>query len=73
MRKAADIHCPILLVVAEHDTIAPVGPALRVAERAPKAELFRSRGDHYGVYERGEDFDRVITVETEFLHRHLRS
>jgi dienelactone hydrolase len=73
VRKAADIHCPILLVVAEHDTIAPVGPALRVAERAPKAELFRSRGDHYGVYEGGEDFDRVITVETEFLNRHLRS
>ena len=72
MRKAADIRCPILLVVAEHDTIAPVGPALRVAERAPKAELFRSHGDHYGVYEGGEDFDRVIEVEVEFLHRHLR-
>jgi dienelactone hydrolase len=69
--KAANIRCPILLVVAEHDTIAPVGPALRVAERAPKAELFRSRGDHYGVYEGGEDFDRVIEVEVEFLHRHL--
>ena len=72
VRKAADIRCPILLVVAEHDTIAPVGPALRVADRAPNSELFRSRGDHYGVYEGGEDFDRVITVEIEFLHRHLR-
>ena len=72
VRKAADIRCPILLVVAENDTIAPVGPALRVAERAPKAELFRSRGDHYGVYEGGEDFDRVITVEIEFLRRHAR-
>lgn len=70
VRKAADIRCPILLVVAETDTIAPVGPALRVAERAPKAELFRSRGDHYGVYEGGEDYDRVLNVEVEFLHRH---
>jgi hypothetical protein len=52
------------------DTIAPVGPALRVAERAPKSELFRSRGDHYGVYQGGEDYDRVIDVEVEFLHRH---
>jgi hypothetical protein len=51
--------------VAEHDTIAPVGPALRVAERAPKAELFRSRGDHYDVYEGGEDYDRVINAEVE--------
>jgi pimeloyl-ACP methyl ester carboxylesterase len=70
MRKAADIRCPILLVVAENDTIAPVGPALRVAEHAPKGELFRSRGGHYGVYEGGEDFGRVLPVEVDFLHRH---
>ena len=72
MRKAPEIRCPTLLIVAENDTIAPVGPALRVAERAPSAELFRSRGDHYGVYEGSEDFDRVIKVEVEFLHRHTR-
>jgi uncharacterized protein len=72
VRKAAEIQCPILLVVAENDTIAPVGPALRVAERAPTAELFRSRGDHYGVYKGGEDYDRVIDIEIEFLHRHAR-
>jgi pimeloyl-ACP methyl ester carboxylesterase len=69
VRKAADIRCPILVVVAEHDTIAPVGPALRLAERAPKAELFLSRGGHYGVYEGGEDHQRVLDVEVEFLHR----
>jgi dienelactone hydrolase len=73
VRKAANISCPILLVVAEHDTIAPVGPALRVAERAPKAELLRSRGDHYDVYQGGEDFDRVIGAEVEFLHRHSQA
>jgi hypothetical protein len=49
---------------------AAVGPALRVAERARNAELFRSRGAHYGVYEGGEDYDRVIEVEVEFLRRH---
>ncbi len=70
VRKAAEIGCPILLVVAEHDTIAPIGPALRVAERARKAELFRSRGDHYDVYEGGQDYDRVVNAEVEFLHRH---
>ena len=70
MGKASDVRCPILLVVAEDDTIAPVGPALRVAERAPRAELLRSRGGHYGVYEGGEDYDRVVGVELEFLHRH---
>ena len=29
VRKAANIGCPILLIVAETDTIAPIGPALR--------------------------------------------
>jgi uncharacterized protein len=53
-----------------NDTANP--PRLRVAERAPKAELFRSRGDHYDVYEGGEDFDRVVNVETQFLNRHTR-
>jgi pimeloyl-ACP methyl ester carboxylesterase len=69
VRKADRIRCPLLLVVAEHDTIAPVGPALRLAERAPRAELFLSRGGHYGVYEGGEDHERVLDVEVEFLHR----
>jgi pimeloyl-ACP methyl ester carboxylesterase len=69
VRKAAKIRCPILLVVAEHDTIAPVAPALRLAERAPTAELFLSRGGHYGVYAGGEDHERVLDVEVEFLQR----
>jgi pimeloyl-ACP methyl ester carboxylesterase len=73
VRTAAEIGCPILLVVAEHGRIAPIARALRVAERASKAELFRSRGDHYDVYEGGEDYDRVINAEVEFLHRHAQA
>jgi uncharacterized protein len=70
VRHAAAIRCPILLVVAEHDTMAPVGPALRVAERAPHAELYRSRGGHYDVYQGGKDYDNVLRIEVEFLRRH---
>ncbi len=70
VRRAAGIRCPILLVVAEHDTMAPTGPALRVAETAPRGELHRSRGGHYDVYQGGESFDDVLRVELEFLHRH---
>jgi dipeptidyl aminopeptidase/acylaminoacyl peptidase len=69
-RKAAEVRCPILLVVAEDDTIAPVEPALHLAELAPRAELFRSRGGHYGVYDGGEDYHRVVAAEVEFLRRH---
>ena len=70
VRKAAKIRCPILMIVAETDTIAPIGPALCVADRAPKSQLYRSRGGHYGPYEGGEDHDNVVRVEVEFLHRH---
>jgi fermentation-respiration switch protein FrsA (DUF1100 family) len=70
VRAAGGITIPILLVVAEDDTQAPVGPALRVAERAPKAELRRSKGGHYDVYEGGVAFDDVIEWEVDFLLRH---
>jgi uncharacterized protein len=50
--------------------MAPVGPALRVAERAPHGELHRSRGGHYDVYEGGKSFDDVVRTELEFLHKH---
>jgi fermentation-respiration switch protein FrsA (DUF1100 family) len=72
VRRAAAIRCPILLVVAEHDTMAPVAPALRVVDKAPHGELYRSRGGHYDVYEGGADHDNVLNVEVEFLHRHAK-
>ncbi|MDT7606071.1 MAG: uncharacterized protein QOG96_574 [Pseudonocardiales bacterium] len=71
VRRAAAIRGPILLIVAQDDTMAPTGPALRVAEKAPRAELYRSRGGHYDVYEGGKDHDNVLRTEVEFLHRHL--
>jgi fermentation-respiration switch protein FrsA (DUF1100 family) len=72
VRRARAVRCPLLLVVPDQDTMAPVKPALRVARVAPQAELYRSRGGHYDVYEGGEDFENVIRVEVEFLRRHAR-
>jgi dienelactone hydrolase len=72
VRKAAEIRCPILVIVDKDDDIIPVSAALRVAERAPQGELFQSHGGHYGVYEGGEDYPRVIDAEVEFLHRHAQ-
>jgi uncharacterized protein len=73
VRRAAAIRCPILLIVAEHDTMAPTGPAIRVAETAPRGELYRSRGGHYDVYQGGKSFDDVLRVEVEFLRRHAKT
>ena len=70
VRRAAKIRCPILLVVAAHDTMAPVDPAVRVTQKAPRGELYRSGGGHYDVYQGGKSFDDVLRVEVEFLHRH---
>jgi hypothetical protein len=55
-----------LLSVAAHR------PVRRVAERAPHAELFGSRGGHYDVYEGGQDHVNVLNVEVAFLHRHAQ-
>jgi pimeloyl-ACP methyl ester carboxylesterase len=73
VRRAAAVRCPLLLVVAEQDSMAPVGPAIRVTEKAPLGELYRSRGGHYDVYQGGVSFDEVLRVELEFLHRHAKS
>jgi hypothetical protein len=72
VRHTRDINIPILLIVAEFDTQAPVGPALAVADRAHQGELHRSKGGHYDVYDGGIAFDDVIEWEGEFLRRHAR-
>jgi len=70
VRRAAEVRVPLLLVVPENDNIAPVNAALEVARKAPGAELFRSKGGHYDVYEGGASFADVLRVEVDFLHRH---
>ena len=73
VKRARNARCPLLMVVAEHDTMAPTRPALTVAARAPRGELYRSRGGHYDVYAGGLDHENVLRVETSFLHRHSKT
>jgi fermentation-respiration switch protein FrsA (DUF1100 family) len=73
LRRAASVRVPFLLVVPEADAIAPVPAALEVARRAPGAELFRSVGGHYDVYEGGAGFADVLRTEVDFLHRHAKT
>jgi len=72
VRRAASVRVPFLLVVPESDAIAPVPAALQVARKAPGAELFRSVGGHYDVYEGGAGFADVLRTEVDFLHRHAK-
>jgi uncharacterized protein len=73
VRRAASVRIPFLLVVPEADSIAPVPAALEVARKAPGAELFRSAGGHYDVYEGGASFADVMRKEVDFLHRHVKT
>ncbi|HET9137873.1 hypothetical protein [Actinophytocola sp.] len=49
---------------------AAPGARAAVAEQAPRGELRRYPGGHFGAY-LGEVFDRMATHEVDFLQRHL--
>lgn len=66
---AGRLRCPILLVLAEDDNIAPPAAVRRVAERAGAgAELLTLPSGHFDIYT-GEMFDRSVTAQVEFLSR----
>jgi uncharacterized protein len=69
-RTAAKVRCPILFCVCEHDSVAPAGPSLRAAQRAPRGELRSYPIGHFDIY-RGEPFERAVAEQLDFLRRHL--
>ena len=66
MRK---ITCPTLICICDRDTVAPPGPTTRAATKAG-LEVQHYDANHFGIYV-GEQFERVITDQIEFLHRRL--
>lgn len=69
-RHASRVHCPLLVCVCEHDRIAPVGAAVRVAQTAPLGELVRYPLQHFDVFS-GAGFERTVSDQTDFLQRTL--
>jgi dienelactone hydrolase len=69
-RQARRVRCPILFQVCEHDSVAPPGPTLRYAARAPRGEVLRYPVGHFDVY-RGEPLQRALADDVDFLRRHL--
>jgi pimeloyl-ACP methyl ester carboxylesterase len=67
-RVASRIRCPLLVVVCDDDRTALAGPAVRVARRAPRAELVRLPGGHYEPFLDGHE--RVVEAELSFLRTH---
>lgn len=70
-RGVAKIQIPVLIAVAEQDSIAPLGPTIRAAAKAPKVELKRYPGGHFDYYT-GARFETIVSDELEFLQRVLR-
>lgn len=64
------IPCPLLICACDEDQTTPPGPAVTAAERAPRGELKRYPIGHFDIY-LGEDFERAVADQTEFLVRHL--
>ncbi len=70
-RAAAKVACPILFCVCENDSVAPAGPTLRYAARAPHAEIKTYPVGHFDIYV-GQDFERAVADQIAFLDRHLK-
>lgn len=72
-RHAGRVSCPLLVCVVSGDLVTPPGPALRMAERAPRGESidYGPEYGHFDIYV-GELFERVVADETAFLTRSLR-
>ncbi|OBI88352.1 alpha/beta hydrolase [Mycobacterium asiaticum] len=71
-RSAAKITCPILFCVCETDSVAPAGPTLRHAAKAPRGEIKTYPEGHFAIYV-DDAFERVVTDQIAFFHRHLQS
>jgi pimeloyl-ACP methyl ester carboxylesterase len=68
-RDAHRVRCPLLVVVADDDRSALAEPALRAAERAPRAEVVHVPGGHYAPFL--DAHEQAVEAELDFLRRHL--
>ncbi len=69
VRCASRVQVPLLVLAHDDDGAAPVGPAIRAAQRAPRGELVRLPGGHYAGYMGGHE--QAVEVQLSFLERHL--
>jgi pimeloyl-ACP methyl ester carboxylesterase len=66
---AAEVQCPLLVLVCDQDQSALAAPAVAAAGRAPRAELVRMPGGHYEPFLSGHE--QAVEAELSFLRRHL--
>ncbi|MFF2083988.1 alpha/beta hydrolase [Nocardia sp. NPDC058176] len=69
-RSAENVSCPILFVVCDNDSVAPAGPTLKYAVRAPRGEIRRYAAGHFDIYV-GDAFERNVADQLAFLAHHI--
>ncbi len=69
--QADRLPCPILILIADSDSVAPVKAAQDAAWRATgRAEVRTYPIGHFDIY-RGAPFERAVADQLHFLRRHL--
>jgi pimeloyl-ACP methyl ester carboxylesterase len=71
IKAAAKVKCPALVMLAEYDSLINPKAVERTAARMPKSDLVRYPLGHFDIY-LGENFDRAVNHQTEFLLRELQ-
>jgi pimeloyl-ACP methyl ester carboxylesterase len=70
MRKAGRVESPVLMVIAEKDSLIPIKAVEKTADRIKNVTLHRLSCNHFAPYV-GELFEENVTIETKFLERNL--
>jgi pimeloyl-ACP methyl ester carboxylesterase len=69
-RLAAELRCPTLWCVADHDSLCPADATVKLARGAARGEIKRYPTGHFDVYV-GDTWEQVIGDQIDFLRRHL--
>lgn len=67
VREADSVQCPLLVCIGKDDTIVPIRPAERTAERAPHGQICTYPMDHSGAFR--DHFGQVVDDQISFLER----
>jgi len=66
--RAGQVHQPLLVQVLDDETVLPVGPMRKAAQKAPRGRALSYSGlDHFDIYV-GEGFERLVADQLDFLN-----
>ncbi|NMN98410.1 alpha/beta hydrolase [Antrihabitans stalactiti] len=69
-RSTKKIQIPILFCISSTDTVAPAGPTLKYARRAPHGVVQTYEAGHFDFYT-GQPFEQLVAEQIDFLAKHM--